>query len=214
MGNRRLANLLALVLLISTSCTLLQKNLTTIPEERPVVLFDRYKLFFEAQSHGDYPTYWFYVGVSFADERSADLERIDTIPILRIDSVCFIGGCVDIEICRPAVMSRELKAAEEAAEKERTTGEKTDIIISYTNIGMGHRDYDLRKGRGSLGPESFRIVGGVRLPAECNDSTGIAILHMRLLDRTTKKVIASEARSVGFEVSTQKVWYNRPHNKE
>jgi len=154
--------------------------------------------------------------VKFAEEHARYLKRIDTIPILRIDSVCVYGGCVDIETCSKVVMRRELSAAQDALEKERITGKKAELEFSYSDVGIGHRTYDLYidKSDNTLCPESFISVGGPKLPAACNDSTGTITLHMRLLDRTTKKVIARESRKLDFRVSTRKVWYNRPHNKE
>jgi len=194
--------------LVASGCTLLQKNLLLLKEERPVTLFNRYKLDIEAQSYDTSSIYWLMVDVNFVDKHSADVRSVDSIPILILDSVCFGGGCVKDDTCRLLFMYGDeysIDSQRVESEKQKAAG----IFVDTTGVPPG--TYDLFESSGRIVPHGFYVSRGMALPEACVDSSGVMRLYSRLIDRATNELISEKALEVRFEVTTRKVWYNRPH---
>lgn len=179
--------LLLSAILVQMSCTT-ARNLRISEEEKPVRLFDRYKIDIKGGA-GEDSLYHVVIKVEFIDTVPGGAD-IDKIPILSIDSICF--GCVAIE-------SQDCIGLESSYEREQRwirAGDTSFIPIKWSTN-------DLFFDKGELHPVSLYDVELVRIPKECQNV--IAQFTARLTDRVTGEEISQESKSLKLNVKKKRV---------
>jgi hypothetical protein len=169
--------------LVLDGCWHIRKEFERVTEERPIVIFENYRLDIDALAEEPYDIYCW---VTFVHP-SNDASHIDTIPIFRIDSFCYKGDCMDSVICfRPQSDyewdMRKYKAG--TYDRQPTYSPAKDLYFKGAN----------------LVPNSYFLPQTSGFPPTCKDRDVSILIHASLIDRRTEKIIKKEDKQVHFQI--------------
>ena len=145
--------------------------------ELPITMFGRYDLNIGGNLGWHDITY---VDIRYLT-KICDTMNTDTIPILLIDSMCFLGSCFDSPFCfRP------------------TTWARIRDSVYYANHGenpwVPFRDSDLFYYDQQIIPGGYRLEDAYSLPESCRHSVVSIELYARLLERPSHKELSRETK--------------------
>ncbi len=124
-----------------------------------------------------------------------DTTRLDTIPILVVDSLCFSGQCLTNTFClHPQTEGEWIAARSKEKRPNQYVGSATDL--EYAN--------------GKLQPVGFIVDTAINIPDKCGRHDLRVGVKMHMIDRTTGKVLAEELKEVQFEILETKPYIHNP----
>ena len=181
---------LVLLMLAGASCSIRRwRDFKPVEKEEPVVLFGRYNVKLRGHASGPHTVE---CSVRFVNPLN-DTMRIDTVPILVIDSMCFDGRCLDSTICLHPTSSYEID--------ERYRQDPNTTCTHFgTYIGTDLQYIYLKQ----VQPVDYFLYNKLRLPEYCDSNDVYMILCARLLDRVTNKEITQEAKRIQFNIRSRR----------
>jgi hypothetical protein len=154
-------------------------------------MFDLYRLDMKGFVSG---SPYMILDVSYIDV-IADTNAIDTLPVFLIDSICFLGPCLDSSFCSGPWSWREYDEHIKAA----------DTGFRGFDHGIPLRYPDLWLRDGILIPSGYRLHRSTTPPLSlsCADSSVSLLIRARLLDRLSGEELAREVKNVQFLVESK-----------
>jgi len=185
--NRRGLALLSLIMyMFFLSCgTVRWRDFRPLEREQPITLFDRYSMDVRGYATGN-----LFISFAYLNEIQ-DTTRLDTLPIIKIDRICFRGNCLIKPFCR-----KPLSWAE--------TRDYRQLGVVYYGKSVSNKPfkyYDLFYIEGKVVPGGFELSGAYELPPDCKDSAISVEFRTWLLNRATSRVIAKELREIRFLIT-------------